>query len=548
MMGLSLKAKLYGIVGVCLAGQICVSGLFAWQERGAMIEARKQTLAATVDMAWNAAEGRYQEAQSGKITDEQARAQSARLIMDATYGGAYGKTEYVYAWTLDGTSVAHAKKELVGSNVYAQKNTVVIPAYEKIRDAVSASAEGRAYVLTVFPRPNSVEAVPKLQYARVFKPWGWLIGTGLYLDDLEAQFRSKLIDMCLASAAVGFFMLAFVWFSSRRLMAQIGGEPEMGARIAQAFAQGDLNAAKGLSFAKGSMLESFAAMGDSISAIIATLRAGAGALAKNADSIADSSKASGGASAQQSDQAARIVAAARALTRSVEHVASQADSWAESSTEAAASAKNGEQQAKRAAEYVQGLSASVVKGAQTLSQLKESASKALSVAEMIKSIAGQTNLLALNAAIEAARAGESGRGFAVVADEVRKLAESTSVATGEIDAIMAGIAQRADLAHQSLEQALPQARGCQEQAEASAEAFAEISRQSQSNMELAGSVAGEAREQKAQAQNIVDSAELIAQGAQRVALSLAGDEAIARSIAEQSHAQLESFKVFKEQG
>ena len=62
-----------------------------------------------------------------------------------------------------------------------------------IQDLVKAANQGGGFVDYWFPRAGQQKPEPKLGYAALFKPWGWVVGTGIYIDDIDTQFRRTAI-------------------------------------------------------------------------------------------------------------------------------------------------------------------------------------------------------------------------------------------------------------------------------------------------------------------------------------------------------------------
>ena len=168
----------------------------------------------------------------------------------------------------------------------------------------------------------------------------------------------------------------------------------------------------------------------------------------------DSSTRSASRQQSETDQVATAI---NQMAASVQEVAASAQRTAEAASRADSEAGSGTEVVNRAGASIGQLARDIQQAGEVIHQLEAHSNDITKVLEVIHSIAEQTNLLALNAAIEAARAGDQGRGFAVVADEVRQLASRTSMATADIQtmiaALQAGTRQAVDVMQRSREQA-----------------------------------------------------------------------------------------------
>jgi len=342
-----------------------------------------------------------------------------------------------------------------------------------------------------------------ISYAAQFKPWGWVYGTGIYVDDIAAAFRSKAIESMIIVALVVGILVAVSVAIGRSVLRQLGGEPAAASAIAQRVAVGDLAAdVDAGSLAAGRLMRSIAEMQNRLRTMIAEIDRLAGDLAGRAGEIAVATGETSRAAEKQADSTSATAASIEELTVSINEVAQSAHASGESSDAVAGCAEQGRQLVTGSAAEIEAISAIVSRSAAQIGQLATRSREIGGIAAAIKKIAEQTNLLALNAAIEAARAGEQGRGFAVVADEVRKLAERTTKATTEIGAMVVSVQADTDSAVAAMSEAGPQvARGLDKAREASSVLEA-ILRQARTSSERVHEVAVATHEQATVAEDV----------------------------------------------
>jgi len=440
-----------------------------------------------------------------KLSREEAQQQAKEALRPLRFGN----DDYFFVYDFEGRAVMVAGSPKLEGQIMLGKTD---KKGFKLWDAFVATGKGpgKGYVEYWFPRAGQEEPKPKLAYLAAVPEWQWIVGTGVYIDDVDDTVRKAVIADLLLSALIFAVVSVVAFFVSRSIVRQLGGEPATAIDLMSRVATGDLTVTFPAS-TPGSILASADQMVSAIRSMVTDIMGSAQRLAQGAERINTAAHEVAVAGQRQADATQSMAAAIEEMTVSVNHISDSAGTTQEHSRASAELSEDGVARIQVASEEINQISATVSGASARIAKLEERANQISSIAGVIKEIAGQTNLLALNAAIEAARAGEQGRGFAVVADEVRKLAERTSVATVEIEEMISGIQSDTVQVVGVMSAALPQIEAGVKAAGEAADALRRIREGAESTLMSIEDVAGATKEQSMASNAIAQRVEQIAQ-------------------------------------
>ncbi|CDT52269.1 putative methyl-accepting chemotaxis protein [Vibrio coralliirubri] len=444
---MKLKTQAYLLSGIILIALLALTATGLWTLRVASNMDNKARVTELFKSAYSILTEVEKMAIDGTLEEEQAKQLATRLLRN----NIYKDNEYVYVADENMTFVATPLDPQLHGTSFNDFKDGDGNSVGQLIQRVLGNRTGQIIEYTWTQKLPDGTIEEKLSIAEKTPHWGWVVGTGIGFNEVNARFWSTAQWQLFLCVVIAGLILSSLIVAIKRMLALLGGEPKDVREAVQAVAQGRIQTSFETQATDGSIYQAVQQMSKSLAELVSNLDASMLALRGELQRVEDRAGSIAQLTETQQQSTEMIATAMTEMASSANNVADSASDTARNTDEADKQSQHTQQLIHNTVDNIQGLAGQLGTASEAVANLDNDVNNIAKVLDVIGDIAEQTNLLALNAAIEAARAGEQGRGFAVVADEVRNLAGRTQSSTKEIQLMINNLQEGSRNAIQTME-------------------------------------------------------------------------------------------------
>ncbi|TMP24020.1 methyl-accepting chemotaxis protein [Pseudoalteromonas rubra] len=493
----TIFGRLAMLVGVVVLGLAALGVMNLQQQYQALSEQQYEKTKNLVETAHSLVSHFNQAQRQGILSEDDAKAAALDALKNLRYD------ENNYFWVNDHypRMVMHPfKPQLNGQSVRDSKDPDGVALFQEMVAVVDAQEAG--FVPYKWPKPGKSDPVDKISYVKGFAPWQWIIGSGVYLDNIDVQFTQLRNQMLFNILVLLVVLIALNFFISNSILQPIRTASDMMRDISQG--EGDLTQQL-----DEHGRDEISRLSRFFNAYTEKMRSSIASVANNAtevEALANRVDNTGEVNLEyierQNDSSRQVATAVEQMSAQIQEISQHAEAAEQAAGDAMHTSETGKATIGTTIDAIGTLSDTIEEVSIVTQALAEESQHIGSVLDVIRGISEQTNLLALNAAIEAARAGEQGRGFAVVADEVRTLASRTGQSTDEIQAMIEKLQKGAQAAVDAVQNSQRLSNNTVSQVHEAEQALNEIERLITVILDMNGLIARATEEQSSAAADV----------------------------------------------
>ncbi len=379
----SIRTKFLWLTGITVLSLVVLFAVVLATEKSLLMQDRQEKVRNLVEVAHGLVAHYDKQVQAGKLSKEEAQQAAIAAIKDLRYD----KIEYFWINDLNDLMVMHPiKPEMDGKKLDQLKDKAGKYLFREFNETVKK--QGAGFVDYLWPKPGFEDPVPKISYVKGYEPWGWVIGSGIYTDDVNAIFKQEAIKFLIWGLAIGGLISVSLFLVRRSLLRILGGEPHEATVITKRIAAGDLTVdIRTEAGDSTSLIASMKEMQETLRSMIGSIVGGAEQLSTAAAQLMRASEEVTGSAREQSESAASMAAAMQEMTVSIDQVAENAREAHAISTQSGDYSQQGTVVIHNAAQEMRQIAEAVQASSSIIEELGRQSDQITSIVNTIKEIA-----------------------------------------------------------------------------------------------------------------------------------------------------------------